>query len=343
MKAKLTLLALALVSSVTILGAQGAPSRPSVPTRIVMGGRAVTLVADAVYAFPSARSRVVAVGGTDQGLGVFLEAVAPGFKDLPSFERQAGVEVYAAQRPDLVILKSSLKKSTGAGLEALGIKTAYLSLESPEEYYEELAYLGRLFNDEARAGVLVAYYKDAVARVEKASAAAQVKPGTARPRVLLAQATGDGLEVPPASWIQTRLVELAGGEAVWKGANPGSGWAKVGPEQVAAWNPDVFVLISYKEDATALASRLAADRRYEALKAVRTGRIYGFPQDFLSWDQPDTRWGLGLLWLCDALYPAALAGYSAESEARRFFELFYGLGASDFDRIVSPRLKGARR
>lgn len=343
MKAKLTLLAAALVAAASMLGAQEAPRTTAIPSRVVMGGKAVTLVADAVYAFPAARSRVVAVGGTDQGLGVFLDTVAPGFKDLPSFERQAGVEVYAAQRPDLVILKSSLKKSTGAGLEALGVKTAYLSLESPEEYYEELGYLGRIFGDQARAEELVRYYEDIVAKAAAASAGALHKPGARRPRVLVAQAAGDGLEVPPASWIQTRLVELAGGEAVWKGSNPGSGWAKVGPEQVAAWNPDVFVVVSYKEDSTAAAARLAADPRYASLAAAKAGRVLGFAQDFLSWDQPDSRWGMGLLWLCDALYPGALAGYSAEAEARRFYGLFYGLSAADFDRVVAPRLRGVRR
>ena len=62
---------------------------------------------------------------------------------MPSFPRQAGVEVYASHRPDLVILKSSLKKSVGAGLEALGIKTLYLSLETPDDYYAELDLLGK--------------------------------------------------------------------------------------------------------------------------------------------------------------------------------------------------------
>ena len=42
---------------------------------------------------------------------------------------------------------------------------------------------------------------------------------------------------------------------------------------------------------------MAADPRFSGLKAAKTGRVLGFAQDFLSWDQPDARWGLGLLWL----------------------------------------------
>ena len=161
-----------------------------------MGGKAVTLVADAVYAFPVVRSRVAAIGGTDQGLGVFLETVSPGFAALPTFDRQAGVEVYASHKPDLVILKSSLKKGLGASLETLGVKTAYLSLETPEDYYKELEYLGRLFGDPARAETLIGYYAGAVAAAGRASAAASGTSG-AKARVLLVQAAGGGFEVPP--------------------------------------------------------------------------------------------------------------------------------------------------
>ncbi len=334
MKTRTNILVVALFAAVSLAGAQ-------VPSRVVMGGRAVTLVADAVYAFPSARSRIVAVGGTDQGIGFFLETVTPGFSALPTFDRQAGVETYASHKPDLVILKSSLKKTLGAGLETLGIKTAYLSLESPEEYYEELVTIGRMFNDAARATVLVDYYKGVVATAERASSAAAARAGS-KARVLLVQAAGDGYEVPPDTWMQTRLVEMAGGIAVWKGANPGSGWATVGPEQIAAWNPDVLVVVSYKERSDAVAARMAADPRFSGLKAAKTGKIVGFAQDFLSWDQPDTRWGLGLLWLTDVVYPGSMAGYSTEAEARRFFSLFYGFSPAAFDAQIGNKLRGTR-
>lgn len=336
MKTRHMLLLAALVAAVSLAAAQA-------PGRVVMGGKAVTMVADVVYAFPAARSRVVAIGGTDQGLGVFLATVDPGFPALPSFDRQAGVEVYASYRPDLVILKSSLRSGLGAGLQTLGIKTAYLSLESPEDFYADITAVGSLFGSPDRARELVGYYQGIVDTAGRAAKAALGRPGAVPPRVLLVQATGDGFELPPDSWIQTRLVELAGGTAVWKGANPGSGWAKVGPEQIATWNPDVIIVISYKEKASAVASRLMSDPRFAGLKATQTARIIGFPQDFLSWDQPDTRWGLGLLWLTDALFPGSIPGYSAEAEARRFFALFYGFGDAAFNAQVLPRMGGSAK
>ncbi|GAB1455163.1 hypothetical protein MASR2M48_04700 [Spirochaetota bacterium] len=329
MKARLFILTVALAVAISIVGAQS-------PARIVMGGKAVTMVADAVYAFPSARDKIVAVGGTDQGLGVFLETVVPGFSTLPSFDRQAGAEVYASFKPDLIILKSSLKKSLGVSLETLGLKTSYVSLETPEDYYAELAMLGTLFSDDSRAGSLIGYYKGVVAKARQAAG----KTAVVAPRVLLAQATADGFTVPPDSWMQTLLVELAGGVPVWKGSNPGSGWATVGAEQINAWNPDIFVIVSYKSSASDIAAKTAVDPRYAGLKAARNGRIVGFAQDFLSWDQPDTRWGLGLLWLTDVIKPGSMPGFSAEAEARNFYRLFYGINDASFDSVVKPRMSG---
>jgi iron complex transport system substrate-binding protein len=319
------------------VGAQAPVNAP--PRRVVLGGRAVAMVADALYAFPAARQAVVAIAGTDQGLGAFLEAVDPGFLAKPTLDRTAGAEAYAALRPDLVIVKSAMKASLGVGLAALNIPALYLNLESPEDYYAELSILGSVFGSQARAAELSRYYQDIVSRTEAAAAAA-ARAGLAAPRVLVMQAGSGSYQVPPDGWMQTRLVELAGGKAVWKGANPGNGWAAVGPEQILAWNPDLVVLISYKEDSKALADAFKADKRFASMAALRGGAVLGYAQDFYSWDQPDTRWGLGLLWLSKKLYPAQAENLSIEAEARRFFQLFYELDDARFDAVIKPRLSG---
>jgi len=234
------------------------------PGRVILGGRAVTLVADAVYAFPSARSRVLAVGGTDQGLGTFLQELDPGFPAKPVLDRNAAAEVYASYKPDLAIFKSSLRKGVGGALEALGIRVQYLDLETPEDYYRDLENLGKLFSDEARAAELIVYYKGIVEKISQDASKSALKP-----RILVLQAAGDSFEVPPDSWMQTRIVRMAGGTPVWPGANPGQGWAKVGFEQIAAWNPDMILVINYREGVEAVVGRMKADSRFALLKAGR--------------------------------------------------------------------------
>jgi iron complex transport system substrate-binding protein len=85
---------------------------------------------------------------------------------------------------------------------------------------------------------------------------------------------------------------------------------------------------------------LRRDPRFAALACGKPGRILGFPQDWYSWDQPDTRWGLGLLWMAKALRPAQLAAVDLVAEARAFYGLFYGFDTAAFDALVLPRLRG---
>lgn len=323
-----------LVAALVLIGTAPAFSQVP-PARIIMGGRAAVLVADAVYAFPSARSRVITVGGGDQGLGIFLQELDPSYPSKPVLDRNAAAEVYAAYRPDLAILKSALKRGVGGALETLGVRVHYLDLETPEDYYRDLEGLGRILGEEARAAELVGYYKGVVEAATRLWAGASRKP-----RVLVVQAVGDAWEVPPSSWMQTRIVELAGGVPVWIGANPGEGWARVGLEQVAAWNPDVILVIDYRRGVDEAVARMRADPRFSLLAAGKTGMIRGFPQDFFSWDQPDTRWALGLLWAVKTLHPDRSSALSLETEARRFYRILYGFDDAAFDRVVRPRLTG---
>ncbi len=324
-------LALALLSA-------GAVS--ALPSRIVLGGKAVLMVADAAYLFPQARDRVVAVAAADQGMGVFLGALDSGFSAKPSLDRAAGVETYAALKPDLVILKSSMKKALASGLESLGIKQLYMDLETPEDYFSEIRSLGEVFGDRSRAEALVAFYKESLASVTRRVATI---PAASRPRVLVLQAqsqSGGSFEVPPASWMQTILVERAGGIPVWKDANPGAGWAKVGPEQILAWNPDLILVIAYREDSKKAARVLSSDARFAGLAAVKAGRVAGFPQDFYSWDQPDTRWILGLQWVAKRLHPELFTDLSMRAQAETFFSFCYGIDAARFSTLIAPRLAG---
>jgi iron complex transport system substrate-binding protein len=315
------------------------PAQTTPPRGSVLGGKAVVMVADLVYAFPEARATVLGVAGTDQGLGSFLATVDPSFAAKPVLDRSAGAEVYAALKPDLVILKAAMKKSLGAQLDTLGLRSLYLNLETPEDYHRDIAALGAAFGAAKRAEELSSYYRSVVERTRSKTGADLRKA----PRVLVVQAglaSGEAFDVPPKSWMQSILAGFAGGEPVWFGANPGEGWGRIGFEQIAAWNPDVLIVIDYREGVDATVTALRKDPRFAALACGKSGRILGFPQDWYSWDQPDTRWGLGLLWMAKALRPSEFADLDLVAEARAFYRLFYGFDTATFDKEVASRLKG---
>jgi iron complex transport system substrate-binding protein len=140
--------------------------------------------------------------------------------------------------------------------------------------------------------------------------------------------------------MQTRLVEIAGGEAVWIKANPGSGWAAVNAEQIAAWNPDLILVVDYRRDSRIAARSLASVPALASTGAVKDGRVFGFAQDFYSWDQPDTRWVLGLEWICRVLWPETRFPGSMLDSAREFFAFMYSMGPEVFSKTIQSRLSG---
>ena len=83
--------------------------------------------------------------------------------------------------------------------------------------------------------------------------------------------------------------------------------------------------------AQGLVERLQTDPQWSELPAVQAGQLIPFAGDLHSWDQPDTRWGLGLLWLATQIQPEHFADVDIEAEAVHFFETYYGLERATVD------------
>lgn len=333
----------ALITVTDALGREVIFSQP--PQRVVIAGRATALLADAAYLFPEAKEKVAALSRTSQGAeGDFLTLVDPNLGKKIVFETNVGAEQVVASQPDVVIMKTYMAESLGKPLETLGIPVVYLSLETPEEYQRDLRILGQIFQNPQRAEELVSYFDTQIQNVTQPlqGLLPEQKPRT----LLLYYSDRDGqvaFNVAPKAWMQTIMTELAGGRPVWTDIELGSGWTKVNLEQVAAWDADVIAIIAYTANPDEVAARLKADPQWQAMRAVRDGRLYAFPKDFYSWDQPDVRWVLGLRWLAWRLHPEAYPGLDMVKEVRAFFEQLYGMDAKIFDARLLPLLKGDLR
>ena len=245
----------------------------------------------------------------------------------------------SALKPDLVILKSYLAETTGKPIEEVGIPVLYVDFETPEQYTRDLAILGKVFQNEARAEEIAAYYQSRVGQIQAAVADVADKPRV----LLLYYSDRDGnvaFNVPPLSWMQTRLVEMAGGIPVWADANPGKGWTQVSLEQIAAWDADHIFIVSYTQDSAEVVAGLKSDPQWQALRAFQVGNLHAFPGDLYSWDQPDTRWILGLTWLAGRLHPQRFPNLDMVDEARQFYQSLYGLDQAFFDQQIRPAFKG---
>jgi iron complex transport system substrate-binding protein len=310
------------------------------PERIILTGRAWFLLVDALYAFPEADERLVAMGMTNQGTLDFFDLVDNNFEGKALLSHEVNTEEMAAQQPEVVFMKSYLAESAGKPLEELGIPVVYLDLETPEQYQRDLATIGQIFQNEARTQEVMDYFQ---MMTDQVTAETEDLSDEERPSVLLVyynETDGQAaVQVPPLSWMQTTMIEMAGGRPVWNDIELGNGWTKVNFEQIAVWNPDKIFVVSYKMPVEDAMDALLYDPNWQALNALNSGEIYAFPGDYFSWDQPDTRWVLGLNWLATKIQPDLFSDVDIEEMTFDFYATLYGLDADAFDNVIS-RISG---
>ena len=313
----------------------------SVPKRIVLIGKGLFMVADAIYLFPEAGKNIAALGSTNQGTGNFIPVINSTYSDKISLDSNAGPEQIAAAQPDCVIMKSINAEKFGTPLEVLNIPVVYLDFETAEQYQRDLKTLGQLFQNPERAEELAAFYENNAALIAKSVSGLKEddKPRT----LLLYYSEKDGavaFNVPPMSWMQAYIIQTAGGNPVWQDANPSNGWTKVGLEQIAAWDPDVIFVVSYSKPINDVVAQLKSDSNWQALKAVKNEKLFGFATDLYSWDQPDVRWILGLKWAAGRLHPEIFNDLDIVKEAMSFYKDLYGMDDEAFQNNILPVLTG---
>lgn len=312
----------------------------SAPQRIVVAGKASILIIDALYMFPEAVDRVISYGkGTQTGKN-FLSVVDPKIDTKTALENTVSAEQIAPLKPDLVIVKDYLKDSLGTPLETLGIKVVYLNLETPETFYRDVKTIGQIFGDSARADELVAYYQRKVAG--DTDALKDLKDSD-RPSVLLLQYSAKGgtvaFNVAPQQWLQTDMVKMAGGTPAWLDASNPKGWTTVTLEQIASWKPQMIFIVDYSGNADKVVSDLKNDPQWSELDAVKNQKLFAFASDFLSWDQPDPRWMLGLTWFAAKIQPAAFSSVDINAEVTDFYHTVYMLDENAIKTQVQPIVK----
>ncbi len=312
----------------------------ALPQRIVIAGKATSLLVNAFYLFPESSGRVIAIEKRLQTGADFLPLADPQSDQVTPLEQDASAEQIAPLNPDLVILKSVMAEKLGKSIEELGIPVVYLEMETPAQFYRDLVTIGRLLGSSERAKQVTAFYQQIEQQIVQAAAGLA---DSQRPRVLLLQYSNKGGEVafniPPAAWLQTWMIEAAGGAPVWKDAVQNGGWTVVTFEQIAAWNPDVVLLVDYKGNAPAVVQGLGEDIQWQLLPAMQAGKVYPFPTDFLSWDQPDPRWILGLQWLGTVLQPELFETLDMNTAVNNFYSELYGLDAQTIQTIIAEKLK----
>lgn len=311
------------------------------PERILITGRANFMILDAVYLFPDVNEKIIAIAKSNQSALTFLPLIDKGIYEKAVIENNAGPEQIAAFNPDLVILKNSTVDSLGQPLETLGIPVVYQDLETPEAFYQDVQVLGQLFGDPDRAEMIINYYRSRMDSIQELVSISNV---IQKPDVLILKYNNEGGEiafnVPPATWLQTIMVETVGGNPIWIEAGVGDGWSIVTLDQIAVWDPDQIYIIDYQGGASQVVADLKNDPFWKELRSVQNAQIFAFPYDFYSWDQPDTRWILGMQWLMTKIQPQLASQIDILAEVETFYSQLYQLDADTIKTGVIPLLTG---
>jgi len=313
-----------------------------VPQRIVVVGRGPHMSLHILYMFDEGRQRLVGTESRSATASNFLPFVDPAFAEVPTLDANPNVEQIVALAPDLVIMKGITEDKIAAALTAVDVPVLYVGLETVDQFFADLANIGAVLDNPVRADEIATFYRTRIDRLNKGNAKVAEED---KPRVLLIEYSDRGgkvaVQVPARSWMQTVEVQTAGGHPVWlDAAAPTDGWTVCNLEQIARWDADqIYVVIWYTLDPQEVVDGLKADPQWSALKAVKSGNLYAFPQDIFGWDQPEPRWILGMSWLAHHIDPVRFADIDMDAELIAYFGELYGMDEAAIERDIVPRVR----
>ncbi len=294
---------------------------------IAIIGKAAIMPADALYLFESPMDATVTMAKTDQGMGDFFSLLIPEEKQTKRLGQTINGEEIVAMDPDLILTKSRNRDAIETQIQQFDIPLFAMDLETSSAWKEEIVQLGKLLQESDRAQMILT-------EIEKREEGVKEKVATAkRPEVLVLQgSTSDGFtsfSIPPASWIQTELVKNAGGTPIVESDSQSTGWSVVSFEQIAAWDPDYIVIVSYKSKGTPYIQSIYKDPQWKELTAVKEGQLLLAPADFVNYFQPNSRWILALQWLAKTIHPELFSEVDMAEEVATFYQDFYHIEDSE--------------
>jgi iron complex transport system substrate-binding protein len=198
----------------------------------------------------------------------------------------AHAEEIAASRPDLVI--ASVPYQEKSVIEILKTGTAFLGFAPKclDDVYKDIAAIAGIVGEAERGERVIAEMQEQIGDIRRQTASQH------RPRVFCEE-WGKPL-ITSQQWV-LELVEAAGGEFV---GTPG---AQTTAEAVLAADPDVVVAAWCGAGDRVPLKKIARDRNWSNMRAVREGRVFCIRDEYLNTPAPTLVKGLRAL--AGAIHP----------------------------------------
>lgn len=308
------------------------------PAFVDSAGREVQLPADIKRVAPSGAlaqivlfsispDKLVGLSGkwTDSAAGYLDQK----YLSLPIFgqfynEGDLNKEALSAADPQLIIDIGEVKDSTAEDMDALqeqlGIPAIFIeaTLEGMPECY---ALLGEALGMQAEAQALA----DACRDIQAKTASVMEAVGDGKKTLLYCVGDTGTNVIAKGSYHAEAIDMVADNAAVIDNPSAKGSGSEVSMEQILLWDPDVIVF-----DPGSIFATAGDDPAWAQLSAISSGNYYEAPNGPYNWlgFPPSVNRLLGLLWLCQTLYPDA-SPYDLQAETSRFYQMFYHVELSD--------------
>ncbi|MGB8536796.1 MAG: ABC transporter substrate-binding protein [Acidobacteriaceae bacterium] len=192
----------------------------------------------------------------------------------------SNTEEILSASPDLVLASVPYRMESLAAILKCGVPVLTLAPHSLADVYQDIRLLGDILHAQDRATAVVEEMMGVVASTRDAAA-------TAEKRVVYCEEWGKPL-IHSQTWV-AELVAAAGGQFL---GQPGS---VTDAAAIAAQDPDVLVFAWCGAGDRVPLGRVIEKRQWQRLRAVREGRVYCVPDEFLNTPAPNLMHGLRAL------------------------------------------------
>jgi iron complex transport system substrate-binding protein len=192
----------------------------------------------------------------------------------------SNTEEILSASPDLVLASVPYRMESLAAILKCGVPVLTLAPHSLADVYQDIRLLGDILHAQDRATAVVEEMMGVVASTRDAAA-------TAEKRVVYCEEWGKPL-IHSQTWV-AELVAAAGGQFL---GQPGS---VTDAAAIAAQDPDVLVFAWCGAGDRVPLGRVIEKRQWQRLRAVREGRVYCVPDEFLNTPAPNLMQGLRAL------------------------------------------------
>lgn len=246
----------------------------------------------------------------------FLEVLEPGLKDCMDVGKGvADIEALAELDPDIFFHKFHDTETLEA-VEALGIPSVGIDVETPESMIVALDLLGKVCGEEEKAQQLIDFYDSRLAETEKKTETIEKK----KTAIIMGSTIG---KVADSSMLQGEMIERAGGINAAAEISATELWPTAGTEQIFAWDPE-YIFITGSESAAYSVEDILTDPAWSEMKAVKNKNVYVMPAAVDSWEFPGVVSTLGIDYMMHIMYPELMSDKQLEDRVDEFYQLSYG-------------------